>query len=1450
MSHEFSVDPIKLRIVDIRTGEWKRSYIFVGNVPSNVEKELHKLERNINLNSTILKKFYGPAWRDRLGITSIISSKKKHGGTEMVSTYSDEDLDKLNLDNLDAADNPNATDDNDQLFDDNIMKDIGVELDVESIIDTADDYMPIEDNITQTDFLEERKETLAIAASTDVKFIYDTTIYPVDNIIQFKYKIFHTLGIPIYRQHLWFKYKNKSYPASYSLSVHKHIENIDIERLIAFYNTDKVKTEDNINILSDIEGIPVELEYYKNKDFIHVSAQDTFNLLQTIYYKYATNEYYLTDLNDILKPSEIYGKLSKDKYQLEVIYYGFVILYFPMITFSVFTDYLKNERIFNQIYPELVPSKRELQHRYELETSITNSSYEFVDDKTINKKLFSSITQTVVSIDNYNQDIEMLISLRNLFDVVQLNDTITYCKANVLHDNQNIILRKSYLNEKEPKDVIPINSLLIKIKVNMDTNENMRLVIFKNGNYIIRTDWREENHMDFQKVIKLTSERINPIIRMINKMSDRVKYYDVPIMELAKDNSNFTETSLTFYYDDDVTDARFNLFKSILEDYRQAGIIIPKENVALGYEYFFSKGMYKYDASRIEKAISTENYYDHLSNGIVRQKWETVFERTRLFQILNISSKLKISISGIRNDTEMSIFHMYLIGLLKIYSDNASKIKIVGNETVQAKSKRALKNLKVQDPLLYDFKKIYKSNVVYSKICQKPYQPLILSDDEYKKLPSDKKSAAIKYWNFTKQKPVWYSCPNMKYPYIKFIVKQHPRDFCIPCCKKIAMNEKVNKKKREIHSSCMKEHAYTGEKVNLTKGSHYIASYGKIIEVGRLSRLPEHTLEPLFFDTYSPESGGVDQECATADGYYLFGLDQNTPTVNNIGYLFCLVHSLNIPVDQFLTDCASKIRKAPDKFRVILDGNAGLYFNGVSELADTIVLLNDRDTLLPNKIENLPWNLLFMSIGYYYYGVNTILFDDQQKEMIELILPKGLKNADELFPDSHKNLVILRHKDKYYPVYLFNTEIFKRTGIIDTRLFLNESGLIAIIKAVVRKTFEVDANDKIRTSIDLAVIKDFVKSNVGLSIVAYYINYSNLCYGVVLKYKAIETYFPVVSSHYPLEKNTKMIFEPYNGKYDVKYTDIKIIIDLFAKWNAVESKKEKLDLLIYPQISVEQWLKVANTHNIIGFNFANTNYFIKPITEKEAVKLDNKPIQTILYHPYKINELIYSVKSGKIQLIERTNDLLEKSMYDYYVHQLVLLQFISIFNTQRNTALRKKLTMLLSKTDFNKDLEKLREFIVTIDDTEDVAKLKHIISRFITTHHDKKRMLVDIDEAYFNFDKIALESMKRLPVDKINKELHILSKKFVTIGTIKSKTFKFPNMLTACGSVKESIGYCNGDKLIVEKQKLDDILDVLANDIANPAKWKWLFNVVFITKVVDFFKFIRRKNEYITIEFL
>lgn len=199
---------------------------------------------------------------------------------------------------------------------------------------------------------------------------------------------------------------------------------------------------------------------------------------------------------------------------------------------------------------------------------------------------------------------------------------------------------------------------------------------------------------------------------------------------------------------------------------------------------------------------------------------------------------------------------------------------------------------------------------------------------------------------------------------------------------------------------------------------------------------------------------------------------------------------------------------------------------------------------------------------------------------------------------------------------------------------------------------------------------------------------------------------------------------------------------------------------------------------------------------------------------------------------------------------MLLLQFIVIFNKQRNTDLRRKLLAIIAKTNFDKNMDELKKFIMTIKNPDDAIKLKNIIGRFVTAHHNRKTLLDDLTTTYFDFDQVELQLMKSLPHDQIISKLQDIAKAFVVIGDIEKlkPNFVFPNMLIACGGTKttSTADYCTENKFIITQSDLDTMLDLLATDIKNEMKVKWLFNSLFISRSVNFFKFIRRPNETIT----
>ena len=156
--------------------------------------------------------------------------------------------------------------------------------------------------------------------------------------------------------------------------------------------------------------------------------------------------------------------------------------------------------------------------------------------------------------------------------------------------------------------------------------------------------------------------------------------------------------------------------------------------------------------------------------------------------------------------------------------------------------------------------------------------------------------------------------------------------------------------------------------------------------------------------------------------------------------------------------------------------------------------------------------------------------------------------------------------------------------------------------------------------------------------------------------------------------------------------------------------------------------------------------------------------------------------------------------------------------------------------------------IITIPD--DLTKIKDIIFKYFNTHYDKNILLNDININTFAFDYEILEKLKTLKTHKdVYDELVNLAKKLFIFGDIKNiKNFEFSNIITSCNNNTNQ--HCKEKKLIIEKNTLYDMLDILAADIKNPVKEKWLFSNVMTNNVVSYFKFIKRPNERIFAEII
>lgn len=1489
MSTIFTSNPIKLNIISSKN-TIKQTIVFIGHIPKEVKHELIQIETsgNYNINNKTITKFYGKNWDIKLGLKKTFTTHKKGGDEfsfdDIVNMDSDivDEIPEDSLKRLKEGNDPEDIKETQEELTNEIKK---------STNDTKYESIPFkEENTISLVDLEEIDDTATLVKEDNIKKIHQITetegrhkikfiftdpyisVYPEDKVLEFKKKIYIIMNIPIFRQHIWYVYQGRTYPLNYSIFENNSLLYINVQNMLSEYN-------DANNPPQIIEGIPVNTDYYRKKTSLKIVSSDTFSILEDFYNNYGITEYNLLDLNEFVEPSR--SKLAEsinDSYQLELIYYSFIILYWPMLSLSAFTEFMKSADNIPKFYPDLQQTIQESNQIYKLEKKIIDEKNDLISNpkkKDILKKIrggiTNSITDSIISVLKYQNSKDTILFIRNLFDKFELSDNFVGCKCYMINDGKKIILNKSYKESVFIKDTLPINSIMFKVRVNQDTLKYISMILFTNGNYTVKSSWREEDQYDFDDIFRICHDLTRPIIDKINSLGSYVLANKKTIPTMNKNNSKFTEIGMSMFYKKSLTQSQFNILRDIMNDYKKAGIVRGRTEEKAVSEYYFSKGMFQFDAKRIERVINVSNYYDFLTDGAVKQKWFTIFEKTRITRMFHRFSDIKLEIVGIK-EKEFFIFYNFILTLFYLFTQKCNSFDECKKEDLQLttdrKLKKTLKNLKEQDPVLYNFKKLYKTENVYSKICQKPYQPLLLNKQGYDNLPKDKKDKAIKYWNFTTNKDAYYSCPNPKYPYIKFIVKRHPKDYCIPCCKKTEVAQSSKDAKKIIYDICLKKHKYEKAERTITLGSRYIMTYGKDVEPGRLSRLPENSLEPLFYETYSIQTQGIDPECVTTDGYYLYGVEQNIKNVNNVGILNILLNATENDIVSFMNNLISLIKASPNKFRILLDGNINKYFKNLNDfilhLTETFVIGNN----VVSSEQTIPWNQIFINIAYMFLNINIIYFQHKKNDIVQLLLPSYITNKDQFFSQDFTNLLILQKQNMFYPIYLLNTEAFFKVKMVKQKIFNYNDPIIILIGKLVSSFFSNKIKNNITDDISLLVIQSFVNDTT-YQIKKMFINSSNMCYYVQLSNKNKNIFIPIELSYHISSSNIQLSYDVYlRSKSKMDINTMLIFMKDFNYWVAQKSEQEgmiiedadnKLPLTdrvqpIYPYIKISKWIvlesisqKINNDSNVIGFISNNINYYITNIKLSNAMKIKNVPVFQIFYEPDEINKSIYT-KEHSIE--DHRSKLIGRSIYNSNLYKLLLLEFMTVFNRQKNIKLRQKLKQKLLgnlNQDFDILMEDISKLIVNCDD---YCKIKTQVCEFVNNHHSKNLLFHEIDDTFYNFDREIFEIIKKLPKDKLIKELEKISRKFITIGDIsKIKDLEFPNMFISCQE-KQSNKYCKQNKLIIDKKTLSKLIEIMAADILNPVKEKWLFSDIFSNNVINFFKFIKRQNEYITIEIL
>ena len=910
-------DPLYVSVVNPREKNNLRLYYFLGNIPndvlnaaqSGIYNEKNQIMEWSKNNSKILKDFYGNEWKQKL--TGEEPSMELYAGFDIYKYIRNASV------TLGGNEDSNLSE-----IDTNIFGDL-------TVFDTS--MTPV----IKTDDTQVSPEILHY--TSDNKNIYsNVSIYSEDNLYDLRLKIYLLTKIPIFRQFIFYFLDNQGPYYTYQISINKIPYNIKWQNILEPHDL-------NIN------GIGIDIFFEQNRHAIEIISYDKVILMETKS-KHKINKVYVIDLFDILQDRSI-----TDKYQFNLLYYGFIIKYWPQLTPDAFRLVLSDISKIESIYPILNANFDELYQKQVIEQNIINRTYKNVE---INDYSMAITNSNIIIIPKL---IRVIVNIRNIFDQLILNNKISAMFINFKHG-----IRQQYYISKKHSSILnqelvinyPKNTLAIYI----EGPQQIILTIAKNGKYEISVKWLEDDQISFNNITGILSKNINPIINQINELGASV-FPTGGQLNLLSDDIIFNMLTLSLYYPFVFSLQEFNGLKLEFKSYELINIIkVHGLQVSRIFSFIFYKGI-----------IDTSYLYDGY-------KWiyENIDNVGRRIRIIHRSDRLQIELNNIKSLEEFMIIKRYIFSLIDNYikSHNLKKNKKI--DVTNVKSIRKLHDL---DPDLYNLSKYDKNATSYSVLCQSGRQPTIYDEDNIDILSKDKKQKLVKYWNFTHKKPAYYLC-GTKYPYINFITDKHSKGYCLPCCKKLKDTPGTTVAK--INEECLKNKVYKTESVEYA----YVLAYGKKLVPGRRSYVPDIITNIL------PKA-------------YIHGVKQNYNSDTNVGFIYSLKHILG---ENCILELAN-LAKEMNQFYILGNGQASIFRSSeelYSELLSNFVI---NTNLLLTNIDMSLWSHILTDLVRYKYNIEIITLNNDASKIIlnayqdsVITIGKNNMNVIMLFKDDENGI--------------------------------------------------------------------------------------------------------------------------------------------------------------------------------------------------------------------------------------------------------------------------------------------------------------------------------------------------------------------------------------------------------------------------------------------------------------
>ena len=210
-------------------------------------------------------------------------------------------------------------------------------------------------------------------------------VYPQDNIVTLRDKLYIATGIPPFRQHLLMKDSKKNTSLTYTISASNTFLDINL-----FNELQKHKDNTILNI-------PIDNDTYNRRTDLTITMND---MKETLLKEDGSHisTIIICDLFTILNPNnENIDTVIQSEQQRELIYYGFIIKYYPILPYEGFVQVYEKKSEITYLYPYLKQPFNKLRNKYEKEKVLLDLIYKEMPKsltyvKSITKRDISSTT--------------------------------------------------------------------------------------------------------------------------------------------------------------------------------------------------------------------------------------------------------------------------------------------------------------------------------------------------------------------------------------------------------------------------------------------------------------------------------------------------------------------------------------------------------------------------------------------------------------------------------------------------------------------------------------------------------------------------------------------------------------------------------------------------------------------------------------------------------------------------------------------------------------------------------------------------------------------------------------------------------------------------------------------------------------------------------------------------